>query len=639
MATLCTRLNRRNAKGTYDVIYFETGSDNVKRPSGGTVEDTLVSLGTMTDAQLHHASRHFIDGEDVITPADIGAATDDHTHNYAGSQSVGGSADSAVKLDNAKTILVDLTSTTATGFNGTANVTPGVSGILPTAHGGTGNANGTVAKLTTARTIQTNLGITTAVNFDGSANITPGVTGTLPIANGGTGNTTGLAASATKLATGRDIQTDLGSTTAATFDGTDDIAPGVTGVLPIANGGTGNTTGLAASATKLATARTVLVSLASTSSASFNGTANITPGVSGILPVANGGTGNANGTVAKLTTARSIQTNLGSTTAASFDGSANITPGVTGTLPVTNGGTGNTSGTAPYATQLATGRTIQTNLGSTSAATFNGTANITPGITGTLGTAHGGTGTTDGTAPYATQLKTSRSIGLSGDVTGSASFNGAANATISATLASSGVTAGTYGPFANGFCWVPNNRGVASQSATWTLTAKKAGTFRFFWSAGSEEGYDYLTVTIAGTQVVSTYNTVSPNGGFIEKSIASGNAIVFTWKEDGSNFYDQDYCCISGLALFTTNSNFEMIHPGNIDTYFTVSNGTYTFKPAFAFTPWYMNVDAKGRVTKSQNMYPTLFKWDDWKKYGVGIISGGVQPVNQQEGDLWFQNI
>lgn len=42
----------------------------------------------------------------------------------------------------------------------------------------------------------------------------------------------------------------------------------------------------------------------------------------------------------KLQTARTIQTNLASTSAASFDGTANITPGITGILPITNGGTG-----------------------------------------------------------------------------------------------------------------------------------------------------------------------------------------------------------------------------------------------------------------------------------------------------------
>lgn len=39
----------------------------------------------------------------------------------------------------------------------------------------------------------------------------------------------------------------------------------------------------------------------------------------------------------------SIQTNLGSTSTAYFNGTSNITPGVTGTLPITNGGTGATS--------------------------------------------------------------------------------------------------------------------------------------------------------------------------------------------------------------------------------------------------------------------------------------------------------
>lgn len=56
-----------------------------------------------------------------------------------------------------------------------------------------GNAN-TATKLATARTIRANLASRTAGSFDGSANITVGVTGTLPIANGGTGSTTADAA-------------------------------------------------------------------------------------------------------------------------------------------------------------------------------------------------------------------------------------------------------------------------------------------------------------------------------------------------------------------------------------------------------------------------------------------------------------
>ena len=72
----------------------------------------------------------------------------------------------------------------------------------------------------------------------------------------------------------------------------------------------------------------------------------------GVLPVTYGGTGETSlssitvgkaGSASTLTTARAIRTNLSSTAAASFNGSAEIAPGVTGTLPAANGGTGATS--------------------------------------------------------------------------------------------------------------------------------------------------------------------------------------------------------------------------------------------------------------------------------------------------------
>ena len=51
-------------------------------------------------------------------------------------------------------------------------------------------------------------------------------------------------------------------------------------------------------------------------------------------------------------------------------------------------------GTADNATVLATARAFQTNLTSDAAVNFNGSANCTMGVTGTLPVKHGGTGTT-----------------------------------------------------------------------------------------------------------------------------------------------------------------------------------------------------------------------------------------------------
>lgn len=55
------------------------------------------------------------------------------------------------------------------------------------------------------------------------------------------------------------------------------------------------------------------------------------------------GTANAAKTATKLQTKRSVQVNLGSTSASSFDATEDITPGVKGVLSAKNGGTGQTS--------------------------------------------------------------------------------------------------------------------------------------------------------------------------------------------------------------------------------------------------------------------------------------------------------
>lgn len=71
----------------------------------------------------------------------------------------------------------------------------------------------TADKLTTARTIRTNLASTSVASFNGTANITPGVTGTLPIANGGTGATTALAANNAILASTVEVSADWNDNT------------------------------------------------------------------------------------------------------------------------------------------------------------------------------------------------------------------------------------------------------------------------------------------------------------------------------------------------------------------------------------------------------------------------------------------
>lgn len=100
-----------------------------------------------------------------------------------------------------------------------------------------------------------------------------GLTTPLSKAQGGTGNTTGAADSATKLATARALVVDLTSITPASFDGTGNATLGATGSLPITKGGTG--------AADAATARANMGAAASGSNGDITALTGLSGGISG----------------------------------------------------------------------------------------------------------------------------------------------------------------------------------------------------------------------------------------------------------------------------------------------------------------------------------------------------------------------
>lgn len=121
-----------------------------------------------------------------------------------------------------------------------------------------------------------------------------GLTTPLTTAQGGTGNNTGNAPTATKLATARNLQVALGSTTAASFDGSSDASPGVSGTLVVANGGTGSTTASGA--------RSNLGAAASGSNGDITALTGLSGGITGLLT----GVAAAAGIVGQEVTANSV---------------------------------------------------------------------------------------------------------------------------------------------------------------------------------------------------------------------------------------------------------------------------------------------------------------------------------------------
>lgn len=129
-----------------------------------------------------------------------------------------------------------------------------------------------------------------------------GLTTPLSTAQGGTGNATGVAPEATVLETARDIQVNLATTAAASFDGSANVSPGVTGTLPIVNGGTGGTTP--------AGARGNLGAAASGSNSDITALTSLSGGITGLTA----GTAAASGIVGEVLTATGAATGLTSNT-------------------------------------------------------------------------------------------------------------------------------------------------------------------------------------------------------------------------------------------------------------------------------------------------------------------------------------
>lgn len=172
-----------------------TIADSTKLPiAGGTMTGDLTLKGNPT-ADLMAATKKYVD--DSVASAGGGDVLAAGNNSFTGANT----------FQNLVTMVGGVVFTSGTTTLAWKNATQIIATINASTY--TGNS-ATATKLATARTITANLASSTAGSFDGSANITVGVTGTLPIANGGTGATTAAAA-----------RTALGCAPAYTYSTTD----------------------------------------------------------------------------------------------------------------------------------------------------------------------------------------------------------------------------------------------------------------------------------------------------------------------------------------------------------------------------------------------------------------------------------
>jgi len=388
---------------------------------------------------------------------------------------------------------------------------------------------GTGLSVTNNATIGGTLGVTSTSTFtglltaDGGAdikNIQVGVTGT------------------------NEIDTIVGNLTIDSAGGTTtvDDALTVTGLLTATAGGDAVLT--ARDARKWTTARTLSFTGDATGSMSVDGSANSSTDLT-LATVATAGTYrsvtiNAKGLVTSGTNPTTIA-GYGITDAQPLDSDLTAISGLTttGLIARTATGTAATRSVTVSGTGLSVtnGDGVAGDISISSNATAVNNAN-TIVSRNSAGNFSAGTITAalSGNATTATTLQTARTIGISGDGTGTAtSFDGSANITVPFTLANSGVSAGTYTKV------TVDLKGRVTTGATASSDDLTAGTTNLFFT--DERAQDAVATALT-TNATHNGVTVAYND--------AGNAINITRNE--LTYSTQNYSGDGSTVAFTSST-------------------------------------------------------------------------------------
>ena len=195
-----------------------------------------------------------------------------------------------------------------------------------------------------------------------------------------------------------------------------------------------------------------------------------------------------------------------------------------------------------------------------------------------------------GNAGTATKLQTARTISLSGDATGSTSFDGSANKSIAVTLANSGAAAGAYGPTASDTLTfgesvnVPqmtvDAKGRITKAAHYaiklpaapTSVSGNAGTATKLQTARTIDGVDFN-----GSAAITHYCSCSTDAATAAKTVALSGFKLVTGAVVFVRFTVTNSAANPTLNVNNTGAKAIQYRNANISAGYLAANRTYAF--------------------------------------------------------------
>ena len=451
---------------------------------------------------------------------------------------------------------------------------------------------------TTASGARTNLGLGTIATQDASAvAITGGsITGItdLAVADGGTGQGAALTpygliygSSTTAMAStaaGTSVQVLHGNASGAPTWGSVSLTADVSGVLPVARGGTNissytigdilfaSTSGVLSPLADVATGNAIISG--GVGAAPSYGKIGLTTHISGILPVANGGTNISSYAVGDILYASAagvlspladiatgnVLLSGGVTTAPSY-GKVGLTTHISGTLGVGNGGTGQASNLTQYGVVYGTSTTaMATSAAGTSSQVLHGNASGAPTwgavalateVSGTLAVTNGGTGVTTSTGSGSVVLGTGPTItsGVYSGTVGASSPSTGAFTTV--TASTSVLSSGTGGVGYSTGAGVAVTQLTSRTTAPPTTGVSKSGAVTLFTTTAVVGTYFSFTVPNTGIAVTDTV-VLSVRG-------ATNTYVAFVSAITAATSFQVTMASVAGTASDTPIVNFTII--------------------------------------------------------------------------------